>query len=54
MTKDQKKEALLVGRIKSMIDAGYTPDDITKTLGISIVTFNAYKKMIDEYRSKQN
>ena len=47
------KEALLVGKIKNMIESGYSPEEITKTLGISIVTFNAYKKMIDDVATKK-
>ena len=49
MTKKEKiKEATLVGRIKKMIEAGYSDDEIIETLDISIVTFNTYKKMIEE------
>ena len=48
MNNINKKEALLIGRTKSYLNAGYTLPEISKKLGVSEVTINAYKKIIDE------
>lgn len=54
MERHVRNEFVMLGRIKASLDAGYTREEIMKTLGISECTFRAYKRIIDEAEANKN
>ena len=43
-----RKEATNIGRTKKMLEAGYSLDEIRKVLGVSEVTIQSYKNVIEQ------
>lgn len=54
LTMEKRKEAVVIGRVKRLIEAGYDKEEIAKTLGRSIEEIDAYEKIVIEAEANKN